>query len=124
MQAKRLEFPSLYLLGSWKFKGEQHLRQSGLEYVIVRPGGLTNKPSENKTLQFGQGDKMPFHWVPREDIAEVCVKAFEYLLEDGKPRALTFEVVANEGKDKKFFFLRKRSSKHWSKAFKWFEPDS
>jgi hypothetical protein len=36
-----------------KFAGEQQLRQSGLPYTIVRPGGLGNGPAGTQQLQAG-----------------------------------------------------------------------
>ena len=59
----------------WKYKGEEHLRASGLTYTIVRPGGLTDDDG-GQGLQFGQGDRISGR-IPREDVALVCVKALE-----------------------------------------------
>jgi len=40
-----------------KFASEQKLRQSGLPYTIVRPGGLSNGPAGTTQLAAGKGRK-------------------------------------------------------------------
>jgi len=40
----------------WKAKGEQALRDSGVPYTIVRPGGLVNEPAGQGRIQLVQGD--------------------------------------------------------------------
>jgi len=77
---------------SWKFKGEDALRASGVPYTIVRPGGLTNAPGREFEVVFQQGDKEASA-IPRADVARVCVAAL------GSTDALqkTFEV--NSGKN-------------------------
>lgn len=76
---------------SWKFKGEEALRASGVPYTIVRPGGLTNAPGGEYEVVFQQGDKEASS-IPRADVARVCVAAL------GSTDALqkTFEVNSGE----------------------------
>lgn len=57
---------------TWKLRGEEIVRNSGLLYTIVRPCALTEKPG-NKTLIFDQGDTMKGQ-VSRESIAKLCVQ--------------------------------------------------
>jgi uncharacterized protein YbjT (DUF2867 family) len=75
----------------WKFKGEEALRNSGVPYTIVRPGGLTNAPGGEFAVVFAQGDTTAGA-IPRADVARVCVAAL------GTEAALnkTFEI--NSGK--------------------------
>ena len=75
----------------WKFKGEEALRNSGVPYTVVRPGGLVNKPGGEKAVVFAQGDEAAGA-IPRADVAKVCVAALD------SPDALnkTFEI--NSGK--------------------------
>ena len=75
----------------WKFKGEEALRESGVPYTIVRPGGLINEAGGQKSVAFAQGDTETGA-IPRADVARVCVAAL------GSPDALnkTFEI--NSGK--------------------------
>lgn len=77
---------------TWRFKGEQYLRASGLTYTIVRPGGLVNDPAGQKGLRLEQGDV----WQPllrstlsRDDLATVLIEA----LRQPGARNVTFELV-------------------------------
>jgi uncharacterized protein YbjT (DUF2867 family) len=38
-----------------KYASEQQLRQSGIPFTIVRPGGLNNTPAGQQQLQAGAG---------------------------------------------------------------------
>lgn len=65
----------------WKLKGEDYLRQSGLAYTVVRPGGLLNEAGGQGTVVFEQGDRRfggTVLAIPREDVAKVCVAALRY----------------------------------------------
>ena len=83
------------LLGNaliWRFKGEQHLRQSGLTYTIVRPAGLVDEPAGEKGVFLDQGD----NWrdifrgtITRGDLAEVLIASLETTHSHNK----TFEIV-------------------------------
>ncbi len=71
---------------TWKLRGEDAIRSSGIPYTIIRPCAMTEEAG-NKNLIFDQGDNIRGR-VSREDIAELCVQALTY------PEAcnLTFEV--------------------------------
>ena len=75
----------------WKFKGEQAVRNSGVPYTIVRPGGLIDKPSDPSAVILQQGDSGE-GMIPRADVAMVLVQSLQY------PEALnkTFEVVSGD----------------------------
>ena len=60
----------------WKFKGEEVLRNSGLIYTVVRPGGLNNDPGNEEQLIFAQGDNSSGR-IAREDVALICIKALQ-----------------------------------------------
>jgi uncharacterized protein YbjT (DUF2867 family) len=77
---------------SWKLKGEDALRASGLTYTVIRPGGLRDEPGGRTALRFDQGDRI-MGMISREDVAEVCIQAL------GRPAAfnVTLEVVAMDG---------------------------
>lgn len=75
---------------TWKLRGEDAVRESGVPYVIIRPCALTEE-SGGKALVFDQGDNMRGK-VSREDIAELCVQ----LLEQSKASNVTFEVKEAE----------------------------
>jgi len=71
----------------WKLKGENHLRQSGLNYTIIRPGGLRDEAGGNG-IQFAQGDTIS-GVITRDDTAEVCVQA----LGNGSAFCKTLEII-------------------------------
>ena len=73
----------------WKYKGEMSLRESGLDYVIIRPGGLTNAFDEEEKLHIGQGDHLS-GMVSRDAIASLVL----YTLQNPQPSRVSFEVVA------------------------------
>lgn len=55
--------------------GEQLLRQSGVSYTVVRPGGLTNAKGREHLVIAEQGDKGSAGRISRADVAAVCVEA-------------------------------------------------
>lgn len=71
---------------TYKLKGEDLIRESGLPYTIVRPCALTEEPA-GADLIFDQGDNITGK-ISREEVARICVAALE------SPFALdkTFEV--------------------------------
>ncbi len=71
---------------TWKLRGEEVIRQSGLRYTIVRPCALTENPGD-KALIFDQGDKIKGQ-VSRDAIAKLCLQALDYTQACNK----TFEV--------------------------------
>jgi uncharacterized protein YbjT (DUF2867 family) len=77
---------------SWKLKGEEALRASGLAYTIVRPGGLTDEPAGQKGLQIDQGDRISGR-ISRAVVAQVCLQA----MQQPAARNTTFEIVEAEG---------------------------
>lgn len=78
---------------AWKLKGEDALRASGVPYTIVRPGGLRDEPGGRMGIKVTQGDVLggPGEYIPREDVATVCVRAL------GTPLAFnkTFEILGD-----------------------------
>ncbi len=71
---------------TWKLRGEDAVRESGIPYTIIRPCALTEEPG-GQALVFEQGDNIRGK-VSREDIAELCVQ----MLEQPKACNVTFEV--------------------------------
>lgn len=93
---------------TWKLRGEDSVRESGLPYTIIRPCALTEEPGV-KALIFDQGDNIKGK-VSRDAIAELCVQAL------AQPKAcnVTFEVKEAE------------SSNHpldWQSLFDHLQPD-
>ncbi|KAL2343270.1 hypothetical protein Fmac_004555 [Flemingia macrophylla] len=72
--AVRLNKELDYIL-TFKLKGEDLLRESGIPYVIVRPCALTEEPA-GADLIFDQGDNITGK-ISREEIARMCVAALD-----------------------------------------------
>jgi len=76
----------------WRFKGEEHLRASGLSYTVVRPGGLTNEAAGQKGVRLYQGDDWQSRLrqtISREDLAQVLIET----LRNPGARNASFEIV-------------------------------
>ena len=73
----------------WKYKGEQFLRESGLEYVIIRPGGLTSCYNDVENLRIDQGDQVT-GMLSRQSLASVVLHA----IQNPQPSRVSFELVA------------------------------
>jgi uncharacterized protein YbjT (DUF2867 family) len=63
-----------WLILYWKQQGENYLRQSGLKYTIVRPGGLKNDEVAGLLVMSG-ADTLFDGSIPRQKVAEVCVES-------------------------------------------------
>jgi uncharacterized protein YbjT (DUF2867 family) len=72
-----------------KAVSDAHVQASGLDYTIVRPGGLTNDQGSG---QVSVGMPAPGGMIPREDVAAVVVACLGNDATIGK----TFEVVAGK----------------------------
>jgi len=75
----------------WKAKGEASLRESGVPFTIVRPGGLVDEPAGRVGLRFAQGDEESGR-IARADVAAVMIAALDNPAALGK----TFEVFSDE----------------------------
>ncbi|QLE55799.1 CIA30 family protein [Nostoc sp. TCL26-01] len=93
---------------TWKLKGEDSLRASGIPYTIIRPCALTEEVG-GKSYIFEQGDNIKGK-ISREDVAELCVQA----LQQSKATNVTFEV--KEGVDVAQFI-------DWQQLFSELKPD-
>ena len=74
----------------WKSLGEDYIRNSGIDFTIVRPGGLRGEPGA-LGIRFEQGDEV-IGWIPRGDVAAVMV---ESIFNDDASNK-TFEVINDE----------------------------
>lgn len=71
---------------TYKLKGEDEIRASGVPFVIIRPVALTEEPA-GAELQIDQGDVIKGK-ISRQDIAELCVE----LLDMPEAVNTTFEI--------------------------------
>lgn len=58
----------------WKKQAEEYLQRSGLNYTIVRPGGLTEDDSADPVIMTA-ADQLFDGKIPRIKVAQVCVEA-------------------------------------------------
>lgn len=93
---------------TWKLRGEESLRKSGIAYTIIRPCALTEEPGV-KQLIFDQGDNIKGK-VSRDAIAELCLQ----VLTQPKACNVTFEVKQKEGSD----------PNDWQSLFDSLQPDN
>jgi uncharacterized protein YbjT (DUF2867 family) len=66
----------------WKRRAEAYLIDSGLDYTIIRAGGLQDQPGGQRELIVGKDDTLLAHppdgiptAIPRAEVAEVVVQA-------------------------------------------------
>jgi uncharacterized protein YbjT (DUF2867 family) len=63
-----------WLILWWKQQAEQYLKSSGLNYTIVRPGGLKNEDNNNPVVM-SKADTLFEGSIPRQKVAQVCVES-------------------------------------------------
>ncbi len=63
----------------WKRLGERWLASSGLDWTVVRPGGLSedDSRSEREGVVFSDADQQESNSIPRRLVAQVCLDALE-----------------------------------------------
>ncbi len=57
----------------WKGRAEEHLKQSGLGYTIIAPGGLTDLPGNQVGIRLAPRDQYRIGQIARADVAAVAV---------------------------------------------------
>src|SRR6185295_2148925 len=72
-----------------KAGADERLMESGLDYTIVRPGGLTDEPGTGRVLV---GTELDYAQVPRDDVAAVLLAVVEQPSSIGK----TFELLSGD----------------------------
>jgi len=80
----------------WKRKAEKYLVESGLDYTIIHPGGLTDTPAALEQLVLDVDDKLiknEKRSISRADVANLCVAALE-VGRDGQ--SVSFDCIATE----------------------------
>ncbi|KZL49948.1 NADH:ubiquinone oxidoreductase [Nodularia spumigena CENA596] len=75
---------------TWKLKGEDSVRASGIPYTIIRPCALTEEAG-GKELIFEQGDNIRGK-ISRDDVSEICVRS----LQQSHAHNITLEVKSGE----------------------------
>jgi nucleoside-diphosphate-sugar epimerase len=81
-----------------KLVAEQYLRNSGIDYTIVRPGGLKAKPPSG-ALTIAAEDTLNSGEVSRDLVADVCIAS----LSDPKASNRVLEIIEDDGTPPKVF---------------------
>ena len=86
----------------WKRQAEEYLMNSGVDYTIIRAGGLLDKQGGVRELVAGQNDMLLQNppndiptSIPRADIAELVVQALQY----STARNKVFDVISKPEDD-------------------------
>ncbi|CAK9190803.1 unnamed protein product [Sphagnum troendelagicum] len=78
----------------WKRQAELFLQRSGLDYTIVRPGGLRNNSGVNESVELRPVDTQYRGGISRSKVAEVCVSAL--VIPESSEKIV--EIVAGSGR--------------------------
>ena len=70
----------------WKRLGERWLERSGLDWTVVRPGGLSENDSraEAEGVMFSAADQQQSNSIPRRLVARICLDALEVAAASGR----------------------------------------
>jgi uncharacterized protein YbjT (DUF2867 family) len=79
-----------WLILYWKQQAEDYLQTSGLNYTIVRPGGLKNDDNPNPVIM-SAADTLFDGSIPRQKVAQVCVES----LTNPQSRNKILEIVSS-----------------------------
>lgn len=91
-----------WLILYWKKQGEDYLINSGLNYTIVRPGGLKNEDNV-EPIVLSSADTLFEGSIPRTKVAQVCVESLFH--PDAKNKILEIVTKADA------------SAKNWDELF-------
>jgi len=75
----------------WKKQAEDYLKQSGVPYTVVRPGGLKNEDSA-QPIVMSSADTLFEGSIPRQKVAMVCVEA----LSEPTAKNKVVEIITSE----------------------------
>lgn len=81
-----------------KLEAEKYLRKSGMDYTIVRPGGLQAKPPVG-ALSINKEDTLNSGEISRDLVADVCIAS----LNDKSANNKVLEIIEDEGTPPKVF---------------------
>ncbi|MGD1897385.1 MAG: SDR family oxidoreductase [Phormidesmis sp.] len=76
----------------WKKQAEDYLKQSGIPYTIVRPGGLKNEDN-TQAIVMSSADQLFEGSIPRRKVAQVCAEAVTQPSAKNK----VVEIITSEG---------------------------
>ena len=86
-----------------KTQAEDYLRSSGLQWTIIRPGGLIEKSAQGSAVL--TADTQAFSWITRGDLARLTVEALD------DPNTVNHIYHAFDPKRTRFWSLRENGDK-------------
>lgn len=93
---------------TWKREAEKYLVNSGINYTIIRPGGLLNEPRGKRELLVRDNDELyeqspdGIPVIPRADVAETVVQALKHPSAHNK----AFDLVSQPQADSQNFITK------------------
>lgn len=79
-----------WLVLYWKKQAEKYIQESGIDYTIVRPGGLKAEDNDDRMIMSG-ADTLFEGSIPRAKVAQVCIAALSH----PEAKSKIVEIVAN-----------------------------
>ena len=78
----------------WKRVGEQSLEASGLDWTVIRPGGLSEREEglEHEGVLWTAADQQTSQSIPRRLVARCCLEALDTPASIGKILEITSSV--------------------------------
>jgi uncharacterized protein YbjT (DUF2867 family) len=63
----------------WKRVGERALESSGLDWTVIRPGGLSEREDnlDQEGIRYSNADQQDSNAIPRRLVARCCVEALD-----------------------------------------------
>ena len=82
----------------WKRLGERWLVRSGLDWTVVRPGGLSEDDAraEAEGVVFSAANQQQSNSIPRRLVARVCLDALEMAAANGRIIEITSAVADSD----------------------------
>lgn len=87
-----------WLVLFWKKQAEEYIQKSGVNYTIVRPGGLKNEDNQFPIVM-ESADRLFEGSIPRTKVAQVCVEA---LFQPAASNKIVEIVARTEASEKSF----------------------
>jgi len=89
--------PRFGYVAYWKTKGEQILKDSGLSFTIVGPGGYLDEPGGVKGVRIFPRSDFSMGYISREDVAAIVVASLTDPAARGKAFAAQYDDSAEPG---------------------------
>jgi uncharacterized protein YbjT (DUF2867 family) len=89
--------PRFGYVAYWKTKAEQILKDSGMSFTIVGPGGYLDEPGEVKGVRIFPRSDFSMGYISREDVASIVVASLTDPAARGKAFAAQYDESVKPG---------------------------